>query len=300
MNDPDASAPENRSALESLFAPKSAAVVGATDREATVGRTVLENLLFSPFRGKTYAVNPNRTEVLGLRSYARIGDVPEKVDLVVVVTLAQTVPDVIGECVDAGVRAAIVISAGFKERGAEGAALELRIQEQLRRGTMRLIGPNCLGAMNPHLGLNATFAQDLARPGNVAFLSRSGALLTAILDWSLEEQVGFSAIVSTGSMLDVGWGDLIDFFGDDPATESILLYMESVGDARSFLSAARDSALPCAIRFPVEDEERNAGSVASHPAGGRTCARKVSSNALRSKRLSPIFPHGKPELTGCA
>src|SRR3984893_14858763 len=162
MSDSDASALENRCALDSFFAPKSVAVIGATDREGTVGRTVLENLLSGPFRGKTYAVNPKRTEVLGLRSHAKIGDVPEKVDLVVVVTPAQTVPDVIGECVDAGGRAAIVISAGFKERGAEGAALELRIQEQLRRGTMRLIGPNCLGVMNPNLGLNATFAQDLA------------------------------------------------------------------------------------------------------------------------------------------
>ena len=108
---------------------------------------------------------------------------------------------------------------------------------------MRLIGPNCLGVMNPPLGLNATFAHDMARPGNVAFLSQSGALLTAILDWSLREEVGFSAFVSTGSMLDVGWGDLIDYFGDDPNTQSILIYMESVGDARSFLSAAREVAL---------------------------------------------------------
>ncbi len=155
---------------------------------------------------------PNRLKCSGIVAYAKIGDVPEKVDLAVVVTPAQTVPQVIGECVDAGVRAAIVISAGFKERGAEGAALELQIQEQLRRGTMRLIGPNCLGVMNPALGLNATFAQDIARPGNVAFLSQSGALLTAILDWSLQEQVGFSAIVSTGSMLDVGLGRPDRFF----------------------------------------------------------------------------------------
>ena len=295
MNDSDASALENRSALESLFAPKSVAVIGATDREGTVGRTVLKNLSSGTFRGEVYAVNPKRTEVLGLRCYAKIGDVPEKVDLVVVVTPARTVPDVIGECVDAGVRAAVVISAGFKERGAEGAALELRIQEQLRRGTMRLIGPNCLGVMTPHLGLNATFAHDIARPGNVAFLSQSGALLTAILDWSLEEQVGFSAIVSTGSMLDVGWGDLIDFFGEDPVTECILLYIESVGDARFFLSAAREVALRKPIIVIKAGRSAAASKAASSHTGALTGSDEVFDAALRRcgvlrvQRISDLF-----------
>ena len=264
-----------------LFSPKSVAVIGATDREGTVGRTVLENLCTGTFHGKVYAVNPKRTEVLGRRAYAKISDIPEKVDLAVVVTPAPTVPGVVGECVDAGVRAAVVISAGFKERGAEGAALELRVQEQLRRGTMRLVGPNCLGVMNPSLGMNATFAQDIARPGNVAFLSQSGALLTAILDWSFEEQVGFSAIVSTGSMLDVGWGDLIDFFGDDPATESILLYMESVGDARSFLSAAREVALRKPIIVIKAGRTAAASKAASSHTGALTGSDEVFDAALR-------------------
>ena len=117
---------------------------------------------------------------------------------------------------DAGTKSAVVISAGFREHGAEGIALEHQTQEQLRRGSLRLVGPNCLGIMNPTIGLNATFAKDMPKAGNVAFLSQSGALLTAILDWSQREEVGFSAIVSTGSMLDVGWGDLIYHFGDDP------------------------------------------------------------------------------------
>ena len=259
---------QNRSSLDSLFAPRSVAVIGATDREGTVGRTVLENLRAGSFHGNVYAINPTRTEVLGLPTYAKIGDVPEKVDLAVVVTPAPSVPGLIGECVDADVRAAVVISAGFKEHGAEGAALELKIQEQLRRGAMRLIGPNCLGVMNPALGMNATFAQDIARPGSVAFLSQSGALLTAILDWSFQEQVGFSAIVSTGSMLDVGWGDLIDFFGNDPETESILLYMESPGDARSFLSAAREVAL----RKPIIVIKAGRSAEASKAAGSHTGA----------------------------
>jgi acetyltransferase len=188
MNDSDVSSVENHSALESLFSPKSVAVIGATDREGTVGRTVLENQRSGTLRRQVYAVNPNRTEVLGLRCSPKIEDVHEKVHLVVLVTPAQTVPVVIGECVDAGVHAAIVISAGFMERGAEGAALELRIQEQLRRGTMRLIGPNCLGVMNPNLGLNATFELALARSGNFTFLSQSGAR-RAVSGWRRIPQV---------------------------------------------------------------------------------------------------------------
>ncbi|MGA2353570.1 MAG: bifunctional acetate--CoA ligase family protein/GNAT family N-acetyltransferase [Terriglobales bacterium] len=234
-----------RFGLDAMFAPASVAVIGATSNPGTVGRTVLENLLHGEFQGKVYAVNSKRPEVLGLKAYASIRDIAGPVDLAVVATPAATVPQIIGDCVDTHVKSAVVISAGFRESGAAGTALEKQIQEQLRRGTgaMRLIGPNCLGIMNPTVGLNATFAKDAPKTGNVAFLSQSGALLTAILDWSIREEVGFSAIVSTGSMLDVGWGDLIYHFGDDPRTKSILLYMESVGDARSFVSAAREVAL---------------------------------------------------------
>ena len=154
----------------------------------------------------------------------------------------DTVPDLIGESVEMGIPAAIVISAGFKEAGEHGKELERQIAETIR-GKMRLIGPNCLGLMNPIRGLNATFARSVARPGNVAFISQSGALCTAVLDWSLRENVGFSALVSIGSMLDVNWGDLVDYFGNDPRTHSIVIYMESIGDARSFLSAAREVSL---------------------------------------------------------
>ncbi len=281
MNAPDAYAGEARSALESMFTPKSVAVIGATDREESVGRIVLERLRNPVFRGRIYPVNPNHTDVLGIRAYPKIGDIPEKIDLAVIVTPARTVPGVVGECVDAGVRAAVVISAGFKERGPEGAALELEIQKQLRRGSTRLLGPNCLGVMNPHTGFNATFAQDIARSGNVAFLSQSGALLTAILDWSLQEQVGFSAIVSTGSMLDVGWGDLIDYFGDDPSTGGILLYMESVGDARSFLSAAREVALRKPIIVIKAGRTPAASKAASSHTGALTGSDEVFDAALR-------------------
>ncbi|MBW4522050.1 MAG: bifunctional acetate--CoA ligase family protein/GNAT family N-acetyltransferase [Scytolyngbya sp. HA4215-MV1] len=232
-----------RSPLDAIFAPKTVAVIGATDRLGSVGRTVLWNLISSPFGGTVFPVNPTRQSVLGIKAYPSIADVPEPVDLALVVTPAVTVPGVIRACVDAGVKGAIIISAGFKEIGAPGIALEQEILAEARRGKLRLIGPNCLGVMSPHTGLNATFASTIARPGSVGFISQSGALCTSILDWSFRENVGFSAFISIGSMLDVNWGDLIDYLGDDPNTHSIVIYMESIGDARAFLSAAREVAL---------------------------------------------------------
>jgi acetyltransferase len=275
------SAHGRRPTFECMFSPQSVAVIGATDRDRSVARTLILNLLNPAFRGKVYAVNPKRDQILGLPCYSNIASVPEKVDLAVIVTPAPAVPAVVGECVDAGVRSAVVISAGFKERGEEGTRLEQQIQAQLRRGKMRLIGPNCLGIMNPLTALNATFAHDMSLPGNVAFLSQSGALETAILDWSLKEQVGFSAIVSTGSMLDVGWGDLIDYFGDDPSTQSILLYMESVGDARSFLSAARAVALKKPIIVIKAGRSEAASRAASSHTGALTGSDEVFDAALR-------------------
>jgi acetyltransferase len=222
-------------ALDALFAPESVAVIGATEAAGSVGCAVLENL--ASFPGPVFPVNPRRERVLGRPAYPSISAVPRAVELAVIVTPAATVPRIVGECAEAGVKCAVIISAGFKECGSEGVALEREILA--RRGAMRIVGPNCLGLMIPALSFNATFATTLARPGSVAFLSQSGALCTAILDWSLRENVGFSAFVSIGSMLDVGWGDLIDYLGDDPQTKSIVCYMESVGDARAFLSAAR-------------------------------------------------------------
>jgi acetyltransferase len=264
-----------------MFAPRSVAVIGATDRDCSVGRTLLLNLANTSFRGKIYPVNPKRDQILGLPCYGSVASIPEKVDLAVIVTPAPSVPDIINECVDAGVASAVVISAGFKERGAEGLRLEQQIREQLLRSKMRVIGPNCLGIMNPTTALNATFAHDMALPGSVAFLSQSGALETAILDWSMEEKVGFSAIVSTGSMLDVGWGDLIDYFGEDPNTQSILLYMESVGDARSFLSAARAVALKKPIIVIKAGRSEAASKAASSHTGALTGSDEVFDAALR-------------------
>ena len=229
--------------LDPFFKPKSVAVIGASEKPGSVGRSVFWNLLSNPFGGAVYPINPNHPNLLGVRTYPKVSDLPERADLAVIVTPAATVPGVVSECAAAGIPAAIVISAGFKETGPAGAALEKQVLENARKGGMRLIGPNCLGVMAPPSGLNATFANDMALPGRVAFLSQSGALGTAILDWSLNTKVGLSAFISVGSMVDVGWGDLIDYFGGDPHTGSIVIYMESIGDARSFLSAAREVVL---------------------------------------------------------
>ncbi|MBL1173755.1 MAG: bifunctional acetate--CoA ligase family protein/GNAT family N-acetyltransferase [Pantanalinema sp. GBBB05] len=229
--------------LDAIFAPKTVAVIGATERPGSVGRTVLWNLISHPFGGTVFPVNLQRHSVLGIKAYPTIAAVPEPVDLAIVITPAATVPGVIGECADVGVKSAIIISAGFKEIGASGVELEQQILAQAQRGNMRIIGPNCLGVMSPLTGLNASFGHGMAKPGKIAFISQSGALCTAILDWSMRENVGFSAFMSLGSMLDVNWGDLIYYLGDDPHTQSIVIYMESIGDARSFLSAAREVAL---------------------------------------------------------
>lgn len=283
------------SALDPFFSPNNVAVIGATDKRGSVGRTVLLNLLNGPFANRVYAVNPKRTEVLGAPSFPSALELPKPTDLAIIVTPATTVPDIIGECVDAGIKAAVVISAGFRERGAEGVELEKRIREQLKRGSMRVIGPNCLGIMNPVIGLDATFAKRAPKAGNVAFLSQSGALLTAILDWAIPQEVGFSGIVSTGSMLDVGWGDLISHYGEDPNTDSILIYMESVGDARSFLSAAREVALSKPIIVIKAGRSEAASKAAASHTGALTGSDEVldaafrRSGVLRVQNIADLF-----------
>jgi acetyltransferase len=267
--------------LDPLFAPRSVAVVGATERAGSVGRTIMENLINGPFGGPIYPVNFKAASVLDIKAYPRMSDIPGPVDLVVVVTPAPTVPGIIRECVDIGVRGAIVISAGFREVGPEGAELERQVLAEARRGNMRLIGPNCLGLMNPSRGLNATFASTIARPGNVAFISQSGALCTAVLDWSLQENVGFSAFISIGTMLDVGWGDLIDYLGNDPRTRSIVLYMESIGDARAFISAAREVALTKPIIIIKAGRSAAAAHAAASHTGALTGSDEVLDTAFR-------------------
>lgn len=267
--------------LDSIFSPNTVAVIGASEREGSVGRTVFWNLLKSPFGGLVYPVNPSRRNILGVRCYPSIGEIPDKVDLAVIATPAPSVPDIISECIAAGVRGAIIISAGFKEIGAEGTRLELEVHRRAQEGGMRIIGPNCLGVMNPLTGLNATFAASMAKPGGIAFFSQSGALCTAVLDRSLKTNLGFSAFVSVGSMVDVDWGDLISYFGDDPRTKSIVLYMETIGDARSFLSAAREVALTKPIICIKAGRTEAAAKAAASHTGSMAGSDKALDAALR-------------------
>ena len=267
--------------LDAIFTPHSVAVVGATERMGSVGRSVVWSLVSSPFGGTVYPVSEKRASVLGIKAYPHVADIPEPVDLAVIVTPATSVPAVVSECAEAGVRGIIVISAGFKEHGEHGIELERQIMERLRGTGIRLIGPNCLGVMNPISGLNATFAPHIARPGNVAFISQSGALCTAVLDWCQREMVGFSAFVSVGSMLDVGWGDLIDYLGNDPRTHSIVMYMESVGDARAFLSAAREVSLNKPVIVIKAGRTQAAAHAAASHTGSLTGSDEVLEAAFR-------------------
>lgn len=225
--------------LDKIFKPKSIAVVGASTNEHSVGHSIFKNLLENEFKGELYPINPKAKEILGKTAYPSISEVPGKIDLAVIVVPSKFVPAVVVECGESGVGGLIIISAGFKEAGEEGEKMVEQILGTCRKYGMRLIGPNCLGSINPKLGMNATFANRMALPGNIAFISQSGALCSSILDWACEQNVGFSHFVSIGSMIDVGFAELIDYFGMDQETSSILIYMESLTEARKFMSAAR-------------------------------------------------------------
>jgi acetyltransferase len=281
--------------LDVFFSPKNVAVIGATENLNSVGRTVLWNLVTSPFGGTVYPVNPKRPSVLGVKAYKSVSEIPEAVDLAVVVTPPPSIPGIIRECGENGVRGAVVISAGFKEIGPEGAALERQLLVEAQKANVRVIGPNCLGVMSPLSGLNATFATTIARPGSVGFISQSGALCTAVLDWSLKEMVGFSAFISVGSMVDVGWGDLIYYLGNDPKTRSIVIYMESIGNARAFLSAAREVALNKPIIVIKPGRSAAAAKAAASHTGSLTGSDEVleaafrRSGVLRVNNIADLF-----------
>ncbi len=224
--------------LNKIFSPKAVAVIGASTEEGSVGYSIMANLLGHGYKGTVYPVNPHHESVQGVHCYTSISDVPRQVDLAVVVVPAKIVPAVVEECGKAGVKGVIVISAGFKEAGDAGKKLEAEIAKIITKYQMRLVGPNCLGVINPRLKMNASFAIAMPRDGNVAFISQSGALCSSVIDWAESRNIGFSYFISVGSMLDVDYGDLIDFFGYDPKTQAIVVYMESIKDARKFMSAA--------------------------------------------------------------
>lgn len=228
--------------LAPLFMPRSVAVVGASSREGALGRFVFENMTRAGFRGVLYPVNPKYKSVLGIAAYAALGDLPEPPDLVVVASPAHTVAGVLHDAGIIGVKAAVVLSAGFAEIGDEGKIRAGFVSAELDRYGIRMLGPNCVGIMRPAIGLNATFANAAAKTGAIALVAQSGAVCTAILDWAATTEIGFSSVVSLGGALDVDFGDVLDFLVHDPETKSILMYVEGVRDARRFMSSLRAAA----------------------------------------------------------
>ena len=225
--------------LDRLFAPRSLAVVGASDRKGTIGAAVMQNLAEGGFAGTVYPINPRHPSIAGRKAFAKITDLPEAVDLVVITVPIQAVPELIKECAATRVGGAVIISAGGKETGERGREVEQAIAEAAQDSGVRIVGPNCLGIINSHVNLNASFAAQMPLPGGMAFISQSGAVCGAVLDLSIKEHIGFSYFVSLGSMLDVNFGDMIDYLGNDPQVGSIVMYMENLTRHRNFMSAAR-------------------------------------------------------------
>ena len=228
--------------LDRLFNPHTIAVFGASERADNVGSLMFQNLIAGGFKDQIFAVNPKHSEVQGHVCYPTIRDVGVPVDLAVIATPAAAVPEIIYQCGEHGVRAAMVLSAGFAESGPDGARLQQAMMETAQRYGMRIVGPNCLGMLRPRLGLNITFCKGVAIPGDLALVSQSGALCTAILDWAEPHQVGFSTVISLGDAADVDFGDILDYLALDPQTHGILLYVEGTQHTRGFISALRAAA----------------------------------------------------------
>jgi acetyltransferase len=228
--------------LNMLFEPRSVAVFGASDRQGAVGNLVFRNMIEGGFKGDVYPLNPKHSKIQGHKAYPDLKSIGKPVDLAVITTPAVTVPGIIESCGEHGIRAAVVLSAGFRESGPQGLKLEQALVENARRYGLRLIGPNCLGLMRPDTGLNCTFNKGSASTGNIALVSQSGALCTAILDWAAANNIGFSAVVSTGISADIDFGDVLDYLVNDPKTKSIMLYIEGIHHARSFMSGLRAAA----------------------------------------------------------
>ncbi len=226
--------------LDKIFRPKRIALIGVSNNPDSVAGIALRNLVAGGFQGVVYPINPKYEAVMGITCYPDIKSVPKTPDLAVIATSGHRVPGLIKECGEAGVLGIIIMSAGFKESGPEGRKLEQQVKAEVAKYEgMRVIGPNCLGIIVPGFKLNVSFANAMPKKGNVAFISQSGALCTSALDWAVEQNIGFSYFVSIGNTMDVGFGDLIDYFGQDPNTKSIVLYVESITFAREFMTAAR-------------------------------------------------------------
>lgn len=285
--------------LGHIFDPKRIALVGASPNPNSVGGKVLSNLVTGGFPGVVYPVHPTQEAVLGIPCFADVASLPRVPDLAIVCTPAEQVPAAVAACGEAGIRGLVVMSAGFRETGEAGRVLERQVRaEHARFAGMRILGPNCLGVIVPRRNLNASFGPAMPRDGHIAFVSQSGALCTSVLDWAAEEKVGFSHFVSVGNALDVGFGDLIDYFGEDEKTRSILLYVESISRARSFMTAARAFARSKPIlafkagRFPA-----SAAAAASHT-GAMASEDAVYDAAFERTGIARVFDLG--DVFDCA
>ena len=285
--------------LDKIFKPQRIALVGVSPNPKSVSGRILANLIGGGFRGVVYPVAPSVEAVMGIPCFASVASLPKTADLGVICAAAAQVPGLVRECGEAGIRGLIIVSAGFRETGPAGLALERSILAEARRFEgMRIIGPNCLGIISPGLPLNASFAGAMPRPGHVAFVSQSGALCTSVLDWAAEEKLGFSHFVSTGNMLDVEFGDLIDYLGEDEATKSILLYIESIPDARKFMTAARAFArMKPIVAYKAGRFPESAAAAASHT-GALAGEDAVFDAAFERMGLARVFNIG--EIFDCA
>ncbi|MEM2850807.1 MAG: acetate--CoA ligase [Candidatus Bathyarchaeia archaeon] len=225
--------------LENFFTPSSVAVIGASREPGKVGHTIIRNIVNSGYKGKIFPVNPKADKILNLECYPSVLKIPENVDLGVITVPSFLVPQVVEECGEKGIKSLVVISAGFKEIGPEGATLERQLLNISRKYNIRILGPNCLGIVDTYTPLNATFAAETPLKGNIAFISQSGALCIAVLDWSLTENIGFSRFVSLGNKSDLDEADFMQAIADDPNTNVILVYIESVGNGEKFIKVAK-------------------------------------------------------------
>ncbi len=284
--------------LDRMFQPKSVVVVGASEKKGSPGAAVMQNLIGGGYAGRLYPVNPHHETVSGHKVYSAIRDIPDEPDLAVVVTPIRTVPEIVKACREKNAGGVVVISSGGKEIGEAGAAVEAQIREALNHTGLRVIGPNCLGIISGHFKLNASFANHMPRTGKMAFISQSGAICTTILDFAAKENIGFSYFVSLGSMLDVDFGDLIDYVGGDPAVSSIVMYVENLSRIRNFMSAARAVSRVKPI-IALKAGRTHAGSIAAASHTGALAGEDAVYDAA-FKRAGIVRVKTFAELCDCA
>jgi acetyltransferase len=279
--------------LDPIFNPQRIALIGVTTNPNSVSGKVLINLVSGGFRGVVYPVNPDNEAVMGIPCYPDIKSLPKVPDLGIICTPAEKVAGIIRECGEMGIPGLIIISAGFQEIGEEGKKLETEIRTLMKKYEgMRIIGPNCLGVIVPSLKLNASFAAAMPRPGNIAFISQSGALCTSVLDWAMEGKIGFSQFVSIGNSLDVEFGDLIDYFGEDENTHCIILYIESITNARKFMTAARAFARKKPIIVYKAGRFPESAQVAASHTGAMASEDAVYDAAFQRAGLARVYEIG--------